>query len=377
MRNNNKVALKIDGLTKRFETEDADVQAVRGISLEVRDGAFFTLLGPSGCGKSTTLRCVAGLEYPDEGEVSIGEDVVVSSIRNIFVPPHQRNIGMVFQSYAIWPHMSVFENVAFPLTQMKARVRRREIRDKVLKALDLVQLAGLENRPAPLLSGGQQQRLALARALVGEPKLLLLDEPLSNLDAKLREEMRVEIVKLTHRLHITTLYVTHDQVEALAMSDVVAIMRDGKIEQIANPKDAYTAPETRFTAEFVGTTNIIEGQVIGDTSSKAACCVQTEHGPLLCDLPGNVARGDRVIITLRPENISVVREHPGEQLDFAGTVLEGKVELAAFMGDFLDGRIRVGDQAFRVKVHPSFALELGERVYLRLPKESCTVLQLR
>jgi iron(III) transport system ATP-binding protein len=370
-----KVAVRIEGLTKRFETDESDVQAVRGVSLEIGDGAFFTLLGPSGCGKSTTLRCVAGLEYPDEGEVYIGDDVVVSSARNVFVPPYQRDIGMVFQSYAIWPHMNVFDNVAFPLTQMRVKVPKRTIREKVLKVLELVHLDGLENRPAPLLSGGQQQRLALARALVGEPKLLLLDEPLSNLDAKLREEMRMELMELTRRLHITTLYVTHDQFEALAMSDVVAIMRDGRIEQITNPMDAYTAPQTRFAAEFVGTTNIIEGQVFGDSSSTRPGCVQTQHGLLHCELPGGFRAGDHVIITLRPENIGVLRDHPGQPLDFVGTVLEGKVEIAAFMGDFLDCRVRVGDQPFRVKVHPSFALAVGARVYLRLPKESCMVLR--
>jgi iron(III) transport system ATP-binding protein len=371
----NKAAVRIESLTKRFETDESDVQAVRGVSFEIGDGAFFTLLGPSGCGKSTTLRCVAGLEYPDEGEVYIGDDLVVSSLRNLFVPPHQRDIGMVFQSYAIWPHMNVFENVAFPLTQMKVRVPKRMRREKVLKALELVHLDGLENRPAPLLSGGQQQRLALARALVGEPKLLLLDEPLSNLDAKLREEMRLELVELTRRLHITTLYVTHDQLEALAMSDVVAIMRDGKIEQITNPKDAYTAPQTRFAAEFVGTTNIIEGQVLGDSSSTVRGSVQTKHGLLHCDVPGSFGEGDQVIITLRPENIGLLKEPPRPPLDFVGIVLEGKVEIAAFMGDFLDCRIRVGDHPFRVKVHPSFSIAVGERVYLRLTKESCTVLR--
>ncbi|HEY7556358.1 MAG TPA: ABC transporter ATP-binding protein [Candidatus Binatia bacterium] len=372
----NHAAVKIEGLTKNFAMDDSKVQAVRSVSFEIRDGAFFTLLGPSGCGKSTTLRCVAGLEYPDDGDVYIGDELVVSRLRNVFVPPYQRDIGMVFQSYAIWPHMSVFENVAFPLTQMKVKVPKRAIRDKVLRVLELVQLQGLENRPSPLLSGGQQQRLALARALVGEPKLLLLDEPLSNLDAKLREEMRMELVELTRRLHITTLYVTHDQLEALAMSDVVAIMRNGKIEQIGNPKDAYMSPQTRFAAEFVGTTNIIEGQILGKSSS-APVSVQTIHGPLHCDVPGDFHEGDNVIITLRPENIGIVKEHPGQPLDFSGIVLEGKVEIAAFMGDFLDCRIRVKDQPFRVKVHPSFSLTIGEMVYLRVPKESCTVLLTR
>lgn len=371
---NDKVAVKIEGLTKHFGTDEGDVQAVRGISFEIGDGAFFTLLGPSGCGKSTTLRCVAGLEQPDAGEVTIGDELVVSSKRNIFVPPHQRDIGMVFQSYAIWPHMSVFENVAFPLTQLRVRLPRRQRRERVLRALELVHLEGLERRPAPLLSGGQQQRLALARALVGEPKLLLLDEPLSNLDAKLREEMRMELVDLTRRLHITTLYVTHDQLEALAMSDVVAIMRDGNIDQIAGPKEAYTAPHSRFAAEFVGTTNIIEGKVARDPSCVASRRVETQHGLLPCDLPDELEDGASVFVTVRPENIGIVRERRG-QSEFVGTLLEGKVEVAAFMGDFQDCRIRVGEQPFRVKAHPSFPLTVGETVYLQLPKESCTVLR--
>jgi iron(III) transport system ATP-binding protein len=372
----NHAAVKIEGLTKNFATDDSEVQAVHSVSFEIPEGAFFTLLGPSGCGKSTTLRCVAGLEYPDDGEVYIGNDLVVSTLQNVFVPPYQRDIGMVFQSYAIWPHMSVFENVVFPLTQMRVKVPKRAMRDKVLRVLELVHLNGLENRPSPLLSGGQQQRLALARALVGEPKLLLLDEPLSNLDAKLREEMRMELVELTRRLHITTLYVTHDQLEALAMSDVVAIMRAGKIEQIGNPKEAYTSPQTRFAAEFVGTTNIIEGQILGNSSS-APGCVQTVHGPMHCELPNNFQEGDQVIITLRPENIGVLREHPGQPADLFGTLLEGRVEIAAFMGDFLDCRIRVKDHPFRVRVHPSFSLNIGERVYLQVPRESCIVLQAR
>ncbi|MBI2211921.1 MAG: ABC transporter ATP-binding protein [Deltaproteobacteria bacterium] len=192
--------IRIENLQVRYSTERGEVQAVRGISLEVRQGQFYTLLGPSGCGKTTTLRSVAGLETPHEGEISIGDDLVFSSRRGISLPPYRRDIGMVFQSYAIWPHLNVFENVAFPLREMKRRFSREEIRTKVRQALSLVQLSGLEDRPAPFLSGGQQQRLALARALVKEPRVLLLDEPLSNLDAKLREETRFELRELVKRL---------------------------------------------------------------------------------------------------------------------------------------------------------------------------------
>ncbi|HUB94518.1 MAG TPA: ABC transporter ATP-binding protein, partial [Stellaceae bacterium] len=217
--------ISIRDLAMTYRTAQGETQAVRGVSLEIKPGQFYTLLGPSGCGKTSILRCVAGLEHPDAGEILIGGEVVFSSTRGTWIPPHNRNIGMVFQSYAIWPHMTVFENVAFPLRHKRPRVARAEIRERVLKALALVHLDGLEQRPAPYLSGGQQQRLALARALVSEPRVLLLDEPLSNLDAKLRADMRIELRELQHRLGITSLYVTHDLEEALAMSDRIVVMR--------------------------------------------------------------------------------------------------------------------------------------------------------
>jgi iron(III) transport system ATP-binding protein len=215
--------IKVTNLAKHFSGEkDSIVAAVNDISFDVPEGRFFTLLGPSGCGKTTTLRCIAGLERPDGGIIFIGDRVVSSVLDRIFVQPHGRDIGMVFQSYAIWPHMTVFENVAFPLRVGKTKFTEQQVRNKVRQALATVQLEELENRPAPRLSGGQQQRLALARALVREPKVLLLDEPLSNLDAKLREQMRVELRELQRRLGITTVYVTHDQSEALAMSNLIA-----------------------------------------------------------------------------------------------------------------------------------------------------------
>jgi len=233
--------IRVENLHLRYCSEQGEVHAVRGLNLTVKKGEFYTLLGPSGCGKTTTLRCVAGLETPEKGEIIIGDEPVFSSEGGLNVPTYRRQIGMVFQSYAIWPHLSVFENVAFPLREKK--VARSEIQERVLKALSLVQLSGLEKRPAPFLSGGQQQRLALARALVREPEVLLLDEPLSNLDAKLREETRLEIRGLVKRLGITTLYVTHDQVEALTMSDVVAVMNQGNIVQEGPPTEIYKSPK--------------------------------------------------------------------------------------------------------------------------------------
>jgi len=228
------------------------VAALQGISLEVAAGEFFTLLGPSGCGKTTVLRSIAGLETPTGGAIRIAGDTVFSAEQGINVPPNRRDISMVFQSYAIWPHMTVGANVAFPLEG--TRLSRAERNAEVQRALDLVGLGGHAERPAPLLSGGQQQRVALARAFVKNAKLLLLDEPLSNLDAKLREQMRDELRDLQKRVGTTTVYVTHDQDEALAMSDRIAMMRDGRVVEIGSPEDLYLRPRKRFTAEFLGRT---------------------------------------------------------------------------------------------------------------------------
>src|SRR3954454_14400582 len=272
--------IRIRDLSMSYATAGAAAPAVRGISLEIADGAFYTLLGPSGCGKTTTLRCVAGLERPDAGEIAIGNETVFSSERGIWVAPHERNLGMVFQSYAIWPHMSVLENVAFPLQYKKPRPSRREARDRVMAALRLGRLEGFEDRPAPYLSGGQQQRLALARALVAEPRVLLLDEPLSNLDAKLREDTRIELRELVKRLGITTVYVTHDQLEALTMSDVVAVMNEGRIVQEDSPIEIYRSPKERFVANFIGLTNFLAGRVTAAPNGSGFGTVETRSGSL-------------------------------------------------------------------------------------------------
>src|SRR5436853_217312 len=234
------------------------VRAAQNVSFEVPEGKLFTLLGPSGCGKTTTLRSIAGLERPVSGEIEVAGRVVYSSNQRIFVAPNKRNFGMVFQSYAIWPHMNVFQNVAFPLDVRK--LPRKEIQERVTRVLAAVQLGHLVDREATKLSGGQQQRLALARALVMEPQLLLLDEPLSNLDAKLREKMRFELKRLQRELGLTTVYVTHDQSEALAMSNEIAVMNEGRIVQIGSPRDIYERPNSRFVADFVGTTNFIDAK---------------------------------------------------------------------------------------------------------------------
>src|SRR6187551_822991 len=237
--------LKVVNLKKTYTSEAGKVGAVEGVDFEVQAGEVFALLGPSGCGKTTTLRCIAGLETPDSGQIWIGDRPIYDDRTKLIVPVYRRGVGMVFQSYAIWPHMTVFDNVAFPLVRGGFRVSKSEVKERVNNALRLVQMDGFGDRPAPLLSGGQQQRVALARALVYEPQVLLLDEPLSNLDAKLREDMRGEIADLVKRLQITTLFVTHEQIEALTMSDKIGLMRDGCIVQEGTPSEIYGAPSQR------------------------------------------------------------------------------------------------------------------------------------
>ncbi len=362
--------IKIHNLHMYYQTERGNVHAVRGIELDIKQGEFFTLLGPSGCGKTTTLRAVAGLESPSEGEIFVGDDLVYSSAKKILVPPYHRDIGMVFQSYAIWPHLNVFENVAFPLRELKRKLPEQELRAKVDKTLALVHLDGLADRPAPFLSGGQQQRLALARALVKEPRVLLLDEPLSNLDAKLREETRVELRELVKRVGITTLYVTHDQLEALTMSDTVAVMNQGQIVQQGSPVEIYQAPREQFVANFIGLTNFLDGRVLsGADQTNGIGEVETDSGPLHCVLPDAAAVGENVIVVIRPEDINIVPEA------ITGNVLRGTIDALIFMGDALECQLSVGAQKLRTKLHPSSALRQGETVSLQLPPLSCRALR--
>ena len=256
--------LTVENLTKlyqRGERSGGEGGGIRDASFSLPPGAFFTLLGPSGCGKTTTLRCIAGLEHPDRGTISLGGSVVFDAHRRVEVAMNERGIGMVFQSYAIWPHMTVFENVAFPLRARRtASLKREEIRRRVEDSLRRVGLAGYGPRNATMLSGGEQQRVALARAIVAEPKLLLLDEPLSNLDAALREEMRTELLRLQRTIGITTVYVTHDQTEALTLSDRIAVVDRGRILQVGPPAEIYLRPRSEFVARFVGSTNVLYGR---------------------------------------------------------------------------------------------------------------------
>ncbi|MBV9121714.1 MAG: ABC transporter ATP-binding protein, partial [Chloroflexi bacterium] len=296
--------LTAQGLTKRFATAgEGAVMAMDGVSFEVPDGKIFTLLGPSGCGKSTTLRSIAGLETPDGGRIAIDDQAVFDAERRLNLPPDRRPIGMVFQSYAIWPHLTVGQNVAYPLEAK--RTPRGEVRSRVADALRLVGLEALANRPAPLLSGGQQQRVALARALVGGPSLLLLDEPLSNLDAKLREQMRQEIRGVQRSLGLTAVYVTHDQEEALVLSDVVGVMHNGRLLETASPRDLYQRPRYRFTADFLGLANFVTGRKVEHDASRDTVLVDTPVGALRCHALDQVA--DEVTFFFRPEDARLRR----------------------------------------------------------------------
>ncbi len=345
--------IQVRHLAKRFAGEEgAPIAAVNGISFQVPEGRFFTLLGPSGCGKTTTLRCIAGLEKPDDGVIYIGERVVSSPKDRIFLPPNQRDIGMVFQSYAIWPHMTVFENVAFPLRVGRQRFPEREVKEKVNRALATVQLDGLADRPAPRLSGGQQQRLALARALVAEPKVLLLDEPLSNLDAKLRVQTRAEISKLHQRLETTFIYVTHDQTEAMTMGTRIAVMKNGLLQQLDTPQKLYDFPANVFVAGFIGSPamNFFDVRVAG-TREDLRLDAGSFQIPAPPDRRERVAGylGRNVVLGIRPEDIHDRNYVPGA-LD--GAVIAAQVDVMEPMGSEIYLYLLSDKHSFIARVDP-------------------------
>jgi iron(III) transport system ATP-binding protein len=348
--------VRLVGVSKRF----GQTVAVDRIDIRVPEGSILTLLGPSGCGKTTTLRMVAGLERPTEGHIYIGSECVSGDGR--FVPPERRAIGMVFQSYAVWPHLTVFDNVAFPL-----RIRRRpraEVHARTLDTLRLVQLASLADRLPAQLSGGQQQRVALARAIVFDPRLLLLDEPLSNLDAKLREYMRVEIRDLQRRLGVTTLYVTHDQHEALALSDLVAVMNEGRIVQLGSPQDIYERPATRFVADFVGWTNFLPGVV------RDARTVEVSGRLLQCAVPAAVGPGTAVHVAVRPEDVQVL----GDGARTGDNVLAARVKSALYAGKHALCELVVEDQPVFARVPAGMPVPSDAPVMLRLEPAGIRIL---
>ena len=360
--------LRVEELHKTFPVEKGEVRALQGVSFDISDGEFFTLLGPSGSGKSTTLRCVAGLEHPESGEIFIGEHCVFSARKRISVPPDERPIGMVFQSYAIWPHMDVFRNVAFPLLygSKGRRPPKAAIAKSVTEALEMVQMGGLESRPATQLSGGQQQRVALARALVRKPKLLLLDEPLSNLDAKLRDEMRIELKELAHAVGITTFFVTHDQIEALAMSDLVGVIMDGILVETGSPHNMYARTKSKQVAEFLGVANTLEGRVV---QSGPKGKVETEIGPLCLNLTDDISPQGTVAVVIRPEGMICSREEP----TVAENLFEGTIKRTVFLGNFIDGQIQIKGKTLRLLMNSYHAFVPGERVYIHIPPDRCQV----
>jgi iron(III) transport system ATP-binding protein len=363
--------LRIENLYKTF----GHVTAVNRINLQVAEGEFFTLLGSSGCGKTTTLRMVGGLEKPDGGAIYLGEQCLVAAEKKLFVKPEKRNMGMVFQSYALWPHMTVFENVSYPL---KLRgVRGREAEKRVAEVLGLVGLSGLEDRQAPALSGGQQQRVALARALVFSPKVLLLDEPLSNLDAQLREEMRRELKSLQQRVHITVIFVTHDQIEALSLSDRIAIMKFGVLEQVGTPEEVYYKPATPFVRDFLGKTFLLSGKVIGVDERRVQVSIEAGGASTLSIQWNNVvagaggfpAVGQSAMVAIRPERIALSHRAADGEVN----IVQGTLQATQFLGDRYEYTVELGSEA-RVIVSPEAQqLKPGGKVFLQLKPDSMTL----
>lgn len=326
--------------------------AVRDFTVTVQDSEFVTFVGPSGCGKTTSLRLVAGFIEPTRGSVTIGERVVSDPAQRIFVPPEERKVGMVFQSYAVWPHMTVFDNVAYPLKIKK--IPRDELANRVAEALTLVKMPELADRYPHQLSGGQQQRVALARALVMSPEVLLLDEPLSNLDAKLREEMRLELKDLQRATTMTIIFVTHDQLEAMVMSDRVVVMNQGAIQQLGTPSEIYRQPANRFVADFVGVANFIEVQ-----RQDGGVVPLNAPGTVLPFSPPSDLPGKQLSLMVRPEEIN---------LDPNSGQVAATIDKKMFLGEAIEYIVVFDGQSLRVKAEPHEDFALGETVYVTLRK---------
>jgi iron(III) transport system ATP-binding protein len=355
--------IRIKGLTRDYFSDGKRIRALDNVELTIPANRIFTLLGPSGCGKTTLLRCIVGLEVPDSGEIAIGDEVVWSKEKGIFVPPEKRGLGMVFQTYAIWPHMNVFDNVAYPLKCRK--VPRDEIRARVARFLSFVQLDGFENRPATRLSGGQQQRVALARALVAEPKVILFDEPLSNLDAKLREETRRELRTFLSGLEITAVYVTHDRVEALALSDRIAVMRAGRIVEEGEPKKIYFRSDNRFVADFIGRANLIPGKVVSRRGDHAV--FETAIGMIVALNPQGIASGEEALACVRPEFIRVAGNG-------GGNAFRGRLETLLFVGETSEAEIRIGNTLVTTLIPPTADVAEGSEVSVAFSPDHCFLL---
>jgi iron(III) transport system ATP-binding protein len=360
--------VRLEAVSKRFGA----VNAVEDVSLNIEHGAFVTLLGRSGCGKTTTLRMIAGLERNDRGRILIGERLVSSPESGVFLPPERREIGMVFQSYAIWPHMTVFENVAYPL-QVRKRPRA-EIVSRVEATLKLLEMEGLSQRPATALSGGQQQRVAIARSLVFEPAVLLMDEPLSNLDAKLREQMRVELRALQRRLAITTIYVTHDQDEAMALADRVVVMHQGRVLQVAPPEGIYRRPANRTVADFFGMPNLLAAKIREVRREADWICAHVEgngwQGWSMA--PPEAHAGDSVTVMVRPEAIAISATPPVSPV---GIVWRGRLTQSLFRGSRRLAEIDAGTVVLHVEAPADASYATGDEVYLQASTSQTWVLR--
>ena len=353
--------IEISGIAKQFGT----FQALKDVSLSVAEREFVTFLGPSGCGKTTMLRTLAGFFRPDQGTIHVA-DRLMSSPQAI-VPPEMRRMGMVFQNYAVWPHMSVFDNVAFGLRI--GRMPNAEVGDRVVRMLDAVGLQGLEHRHPGQLSGGQLQRVALARSLVVEPSILLLDEPLSNLDAKLRERMRVEIKALQRRTGITFIYVTHDQAEALALSDRIVVFNKGMVQQVGSPRDVYERPANLFVADFMGLVNKLSGTIVSKEGDRARVQVGQQMIEARMSDVLDAARG--VTVAIRPEAIILGKNDP----EVVSNILKGVVIESTFLGNVVDHHIDVGGCLLRVQGAHRHTFAPGETVELSVPVAECVAMQ--
>ena len=358
--------IRLTGLTRDYYSEGKRIRALDNVDLTIPANQIFTLLGPSGCGKTTLLRCIVGLETPDAGEISIGDEIVWSREKDIFVPPEERGLGMVFQTYAIWPHMNVFDNVAYPLQNRKTP--KALIRERVARVLEFVQLEGFEKRPATKLSGGQQQRVALARALVAEPKVILFDEPLSNLDAKLREETRKELRRFLTELQITAVYVTHDRIEALALSDRIAVMRSGSIVEIGDPKKIYFNSDHQFVADFIGRANLVGGKVASLEGDHAV--IDTDIGPIIGLNSQKLQPGTDAVLCVRPEFMNLA------DTDAAGgrNIFRGKVQTLIFVGEAYEGEIRMGETLLTTTIAPTVDIQEGDDIYVSFDPDHCFLL---
>ena len=369
--NNQDATVKINGLDKHFGPETA----VLDFNILIEQGEFVTLLGPSGCGKTTTLRCVAGLERPDGGEIHIGDKLVASHPKDIYLNPEERNIGMVFQSYAVWPHMTVFNNVAYGLKVRK--VSKTETRKKTMRALELVGLDQQADRYATKLSGGQRQRVALARAIVYEPNVILFDEPLSNLDAKLREQMRDEIVRLQKEVGITSIFVTHDQSEALVMSDRVVVMDKAVIQQVGNPQDIYANPANAFVANFIGVTSLLEGKILARDGNICDLEIPSKNNqsPLRIQAAGapGASAGENIYVSLRPEDIVLHTNEPTGTDN--GNIVEAKIIDTVYLGSFLECRVDVNGHEVNIQIDHFEQLSKGQKVFISIQPEHVLCLE--